>query len=112
MHINHQYLLELASDVRRSDSAARILDYGCGKGEIVEQGRAMGLDVFGADIFYDANPETRDELRAKGFLGERVREISGSRIPFDDAYFELVVCNMVFEHVQDLEPVVREIHRV
>lgn len=112
MRINHQYLLELASGMQQVRPGARILDYGCGLGEVVEQGRAMGLEMYGADVFYAANPETRNHVQVKGFLGNRIREINDARIPFDNGFFDLVLSNMVFEHLPDMEAVLREIHRV
>lgn len=112
MATNHRYLLELALSRAAPSQPLRVLDFGCGQGEIVEEGRRKGLDIYGADIFYAANPETRATLLAKGLLGDRIREIKEGRIPFADESFDLVVSCMVFEHVQDLEAVLQEIHRV
>jgi hypothetical protein len=43
---NYRYFLARASSI-----GGRILDYGCGRGEVVAMGRAQGLDVWGADTY-------------------------------------------------------------
>ena len=41
-HVNHQYLLSKAiADSQLT--APRILDYGCGAGEVVEEGRRISI---------------------------------------------------------------------
>ena len=55
---------------------------------------------------------TREEVRAKGLLGNRVKELVNERIPFADASFDVVVSNQVFEHVPNMEPALSEICRV
>ena len=45
-------------------------------------------------------------------LGGAIHEIQEGRLPFPDAAFGLVVNNQVMEHVEDLDRVLREIHRV
>ena len=88
-----------------------MLDYGCGRGEVVEAARAAGVDMVGADIFYAGN-DSRAVVTAKGILGTTVFEIHDGRLPFPDASFDLVVSNQVLEHVKDLDQVLREIARV
>jgi SAM-dependent methyltransferase len=110
--VNHHYLLQLATELNDLRPGARILDYGCGNAEIVEEGRKKGLNFYGADIFYDPNPETRIGLQARGLLGDQVREIRDGRIPFEDESFDLITSNMVFEHVEDMVAVLREVERV
>ena len=112
MDVNYHYLLDLAAEMNARDPAARFLDYGCGKGEIVEAARKQGLQAYGTDIFYEANPDTMAMLRDKGLLGESIRAIRDARIPFGDGEFDVVASNMVFEHVEDMAAVLREIDRV
>lgn len=112
MDPNYHYLLDLATEMNARNPAARFLDYGCGKGEIVEAARQRGLPACGTDIFYEANPDTMTMLRDKGLLGDCIREIRDGRIPFGDGEFDVVASNMVFEHVEDMAAVLREIDRV
>jgi len=90
---------------------AQVLDYGCGAGQIVTALRARGVDAYGCDLFYgggDYSAQVDAELFAQG----RIRRIEDNRIPFPDASFDLVVNNQVMEHVEDLDLVLGEIHRV
>jgi SAM-dependent methyltransferase len=89
----------------------RVLDYGCGAGLVVRQGRAQGLDIYGADVFYGGS-QSKAEAEASGLFGTVIRDMSGGRIPFPDGFFDLVTNNQVMEHVEDLDATLREIHRV
>jgi len=78
---------------------------------VVQKARARGLDMYGADVFYGGNT-TRAAVERAGLLGTAVREIRDGKLDFADDYFDLVISNQVFEHVQDLDSVLREINRV
>ena len=106
MDVTNRFVLDFA--VR---TGGVVLDYGCGAGALVAAGRAAGLDISGADVFYGGSA-ARAEAAAAGLLGTTVREIVNGRIPFDDAVFDLVVNNQVMEHVADLDATLGEIHRV
>ena len=107
MDVTNRFVLDFAS--RRS--GARILDYGCGAGRVVAAGRAAGLDIAGVDVYYGGS-KTRAEALRTGLLGSAIREMPEGRIPFPDAWFDLVVNNQVMEHVEDLDATLAEIHRV
>jgi SAM-dependent methyltransferase len=108
---NYEYILSKASVER--DNNGRILDYGCGKGRIVEEGLRRGMPIFGCELFgAGSGIAIRDYLSEKGLFGDTVREITEGKIPFPDGYFDLVVSNQVFEHVPHLGPVLAEISRV
>lgn len=109
LHINHAYILDFVRAQARP--GGRYLDYGCGAAELVAAGRAAGLDFYGADVFYDGG-DTRAQVQARGLLGEAVRELDGARLPFPDGFFDIVVSNQVFEHVERLDTVLAEIARV
>jgi len=111
MDITNRYVLDFASAYARKNPGARILDYGCGAGEVVAAGRARGLNFAGADVYYGGS-ETRTDAERAGLLGTSIHEIRAGRLPFADASFELVTNNQVMEHVDDLDAVLREIHRV
>ncbi|NEO32413.1 MAG: class I SAM-dependent methyltransferase [Symploca sp. SIO3C6] len=90
---------------------AKILDYGCGSGNVVVAGREKGFDIYGADVFYDG-ANSRKNVEKLNLLGNVIREIKQGKIDFTDNTFDLVLSNQVFEHVEDLESVLIEIHRV
>jgi SAM-dependent methyltransferase len=113
MHVNHQYLLDFCERQRKpgSQGSFTALDYGCGKGETVMAGRARGLEIFGAEAFYEGG-DRRADAQASGLLGSAIREICNGRMDFPDNFFDVVVSNQVLEHVPDLEAVLDEIDRV
>ncbi len=111
LHVNYRYLLGWSQALAERRSGMRLLDFGCGPGQLVEAAMTLGLDARGADVFYGGEKD-RQEVVARGLLGNVVREIRDGRIPFDDATFDLVVSNQVFEHVEDLDGTLAEVRRV
>lgn len=89
----------------------RVLDYGCGSGRSVQAGRSQGIEIYGTDVFYGGSDAGKDAA-ASGLLGSAIREIKDGQIPFPDAFFDVVTNNQVMEHVEDLDAVLAEIHRV
>jgi SAM-dependent methyltransferase len=111
MHVNHSYLLDFVERLPKRINDFNILDYGCGAGEVVIEGRKRGLMLFGTDVFYSGG-KGRQEVEAMGFLGTIVREIDGGKIDFPDNFFDVIVNNMVFEHIENIEQTLAEINRV
>lgn len=110
LHPNYGYVLQKCVELC---PMGRILDFGCGKGQTVEEGRRRNLDIYGVEVFGDGSgTNIRDYLNENGMLGTTVREIVHGRIPFPDNHFDVVLANQVFEHVVDLGEVVDEITRV
>jgi SAM-dependent methyltransferase len=96
---------------RVAEGRGQVLDYGCGAGQIVSALLARGVDAYGCDVFYGGG-DYSSQVEATLFAAQRVRRIEDGRIPFPDATFDLVVNNQVMEHVEDLDQVLAEIHRV
>jgi SAM-dependent methyltransferase len=92
--------------VEQRQGPLKILDFGCGSGQLVATLRTLGYDAYGCDTWgrYSHKPPA----------DERLREITLEpyRIPFDSEAFDVVVSTTVLEHVQDKEECFREIHRV
>jgi SAM-dependent methyltransferase len=102
---NHEYLARQALR-----SGGRILDYGCGRANVVRLLRAAGADAYGADVFFGGMDWSTGphELIDGGI----VREIADGRMPFDDGMFDTIVSDQVLEHVEDLECALAEMARV
>jgi len=111
MDVTNRFVLDFAKEHAAVKPGTRVLEFGCGAGEVIVAARKAGLDIYGADIFYGGS-SAREEASRTGLLGTVIREIRDGRIPFDDAFFDLVTNNQVMEHVEDLEAVLKEIRRV
>ena len=100
MDVTNRFVLDVA---RRH--GGRVLDYGCGSGQVVFAGREAGLEIYGTDVFYEGSETRRPDVPF-------IREMKDGSIPFPDGFFDLVTNNQVMEHVRDLDAVLGEIHRV
>lgn len=92
---------------------AKVLDLGCGRGELVAGLRAAGARAFGVEVdsrFVDSGRilETlhRDDYPILSTADGKGRSL------FPDGFFDLVVSDQVLEHVADLDNVAEEIARV
>lgn len=95
-----------------SNNKIRVLDYGCGAGEIVKELRNRGIDAYGCDVFYEGGDYSKDI--DPGLFGDIIRKIDEQDyvIPFDSDSFDFVINNQVMEHVEELDKVLTEISRV
>lgn len=109
---NTAFLIDTCVSLLKGNGSKRCLDYGCGAAEVTAGGLERGLDFYGTDLFY-AGGDHRDEVPPH-LIAERrvVTLVDGKKIPWPDAHFDLVSCNQVIEHVQDLDSVVQELDRV
>jgi SAM-dependent methyltransferase len=103
---NYEYCAQWA--MREAGEAGRVLDYGCGCGQVVAMLRARGMDAHGCDVFFDGGDFSSLLPEAKPYI----RRMDSDRIPFEDATFDVVISNQVIEHVPDLSVVAAEIARV
>ncbi len=109
MQINYEYALD---KVRQIGLNGKILDYGCGSGDVVLAGRESGLNIVGVDAFYDGS-NAKKEVISHGLLGTSVFSLKKDfSIPFSDGMFDFVISNQVMEHVDDLDFTLKEIARV
>lgn len=102
---------------------ARLLDFGCGAGNLVRAALARGIDAYGCDIDFSHKWSTEAELVDLLSTG-RVRRIEGAdgnespeagqpyRLPFDDGQFDVLVSDNVLEHVRNYPEMIAEFHRV
>ncbi len=91
----------------------RMLDVGCGRGDLVLRLRGAGARAFGVEI------ESR-YLESGKVLNQLVDEDGpilsviepGARYPYPDGYFDMIASFVVLEHVADLDALAAEIARV
>jgi ubiquinone/menaquinone biosynthesis C-methylase UbiE len=93
-------------DAAMISETENVLEVGCGAGHILERiptGRLYGIDISDIQI-----------KRAKERLGNRAELVKspGEKIPYDDKYFDKLLCSEVIEHVLDPAPLLAEMKRV
>lgn len=95
-------------------SAFRIIDWGCGRGQLVLWLREQGYDAVGADI--DPRPFANGQalFTSRGHSPDDCLHAldTEGRAPFADGRFHFIVSWQTLEHVRDLDGVVREFHRL
>lgn len=92
--------------LREVDGATRVLDLGCGEGQISRALVASGVPtVIGIDPTYNQI----EVARQRGGVFARAGSVG---LPFRDSSFDTVVACLVFEHVRDLDSSLSEIARV
>ncbi len=87
--------------------ARRVLDVGCGEGQVARRAAALGADVVGVDL-------TRNQIavaRERGG-GPVYGESTAEQLPFRDGSFDAVVMCLVIEHIDPMEPAIEEMARV
>jgi SAM-dependent methyltransferase len=109
MSATYDFIIDLARSCRAPP--ARLLDFGCGAGQVVRNAIDAGYDAWGADTYQDVWTQYADP--AAKALGDRLRAVSpGAPLPFADGEFDLVVSNQVFEHLTEPRQAAAEIARV
>jgi SAM-dependent methyltransferase len=121
----------LAALGRGLPRGARVLDLGCGEGELVAELRREGWDAHGCDLTAASalSPGSREhgwdapglegavgttgtarELAARGLLLPIATD--PYRLPYEDGAFDAVFTNQVLEHVTNLDETLAEVRRV
>jgi SAM-dependent methyltransferase len=93
------------------DRAGRVLDWGCGYGQVTARLRAHGLDV----VAFDYRPELREPTVAPlEHAPDTEAHLSPDPValPFADASFDSVLSCGVLEHVEDPDGSLDEVRRV
>src|SRR5215471_7819128 len=93
----------------------KVLDFGAGEGGVVAQALSQGFDAFGCDVYDAQSPYTLTRDATARALHEqgRLRPIPKPyRLPFEDATFDIVISDQVFEHVLDYSQAIDELCRV
>jgi SAM-dependent methyltransferase len=91
--------------LRPKMEGARILDVGCGAGQVVGRLTEAGYEAYGVDV---SEPNIE---KARKFSG-RCQFYDGKHLPFPDGYFASAGALNVLEHVEEPEEFIPELVRV
>lgn len=104
--LTRQSLATILAPVKLSPGA-RVLDVGCGPGDITNELAEMGAEAIGVDF---AGPMV--DVARKRYPGLRFEQADVEKLPFDEGAFDLVTGNMVVHHFARPEVAFQEIARV
>jgi SAM-dependent methyltransferase len=99
------FYAKYADTLKPSEPGARVLDVGCGVGQVVARLAEAGYEAHGVDV---SEPNIE---RAKKFC-PRCQLYDGRRLPFAEAHFGSVGALNVLEHVDEPEAFIKELVRV
>jgi ubiquinone/menaquinone biosynthesis C-methylase UbiE len=100
-----QFALEMLET--RVPPGSKVLDVGCGAGQLVGKLIERGYDAWGIDI-----SEAMVGCARKHFHPDRFRTADIEHLPFPDSTFDAVVCLGVMEYLNQDEAALHEIWRV
>jgi SAM-dependent methyltransferase len=91
-------------DKEVAENTARVLDVGCGAGNMIHH-----LSRYGTVVGIDNNPIPLDVARQRGYDARLAR---AEDMPFEDGFFDVVAALDVIEHCDDDVQILRECYRV
>ena len=99
------FYAKYADTLKPSAPGARVLDVGCGVGQVVARLAEAGFEAHGVDV---SEPNIE---RARKFC-PRCQLYDGRKLPFAEAHFASVGALNVLEHVDEPESFIKELVRV
>jgi SAM-dependent methyltransferase len=85
----------------------KVLDFGCGRGVMVDYLHSLGYDSFGCDISTGWEKFPDSPVDRLGLIS-----MEPYRLPYEDNTFDVVFSTSVLEHAKNQEVYFTEIHRV
>ena len=107
------YRLSRILELAQPGIGKRVLDLGCGPGEIAVRCAKRGAEVYGIDVSGDALELSAERCKKEDVMVHLLK-FDGQRIPLKDATFDSIILSDVVEHVDDetLSMLVKECTRL
>jgi SAM-dependent methyltransferase len=105
-------LIHLITDELHMPPHARILDVGCNTGPMLIPLRRRGYDVTGIDISLDDVRQAERYLDGQELPSDRLSVADGTRLPFRDHSFDLILLVDILEHTDYPEQIVAQVRRL
>lgn len=102
---DESFYAKYADFLKPSSPGARVLDVGCGVGQVVKRLAEAGCEAHGVDV---SEPNI---AKAKRF-SPHCQVYDGKKLPYADAFFEAAGALNVLEHVEEPEAFILELARV
>ncbi len=104
-----KHLIGLTQTLDKSNGPLRVLDVGCGVGEIHEFLKQNLKEIHGIDVSAESLKKAQTKYPQNKYV-----HYDGLKIPFDDNSFDMVYTICVMHHVKprQWEGFVKELHRV
>ena len=94
-----------ADTLQPAQPGARVLDVGCGVGQVVARLNEAGFEAYGVDV-------SQPNIERAQKVCPRCQLYDGQRLPFPDGYFASVGALNVLEHVDEPEAFITDLVRV
>lgn len=107
--IKAKKIVAVLKSEREDLSGLSCLDIGCSGGIITHYLSKHVGNIIGVDIDENAIAKANQQ-----YSGNNCKFLyaDSMNLPFEDASFDIVICNHIYEHVPDSTKLVKEIHRV
>ena len=103
--------LQVISRLLPKAGISRVLDVGCGNGELSEILSNRGLSVTATDLGFDSIHRASSKIKNKNL---KIPFVQGDiyRLPYDDHSFDAVVASEIVEHLEKPQDAMLEVARV
>ena len=105
----HHLIKTLEAEGYKITPESKMLDFGCGAGDLVHLLRENGYNTVGCDVQFK-DGKYRKYLEEKGII--KKIQMDNYRLPYDDNTFDYVISETVFEHVQNTDETIKELSRI
>lgn len=113
--INQKFLkiIEKLNSRKTDKKNLKILDWGCGKGDLVKFLNDHGYDCYGLEVEDNKKAKGQLELRKNEFLKNKIFYIKhDNETKFMPNFFDIVITNQVLEHMSNKIGFINELKRI